>query len=184
MIQNYIYKQGSQPYNSAKSLVDAIGFELPRNWDCVDEMSRKAYEADAFMRNKVSYAHLAVIGLYETYTPHMTVPMLDVVWYCAASAYRNPIKNMHCIARMYTGFDLPFAVGVGTSLAVSRKPGNLESFLNACHDLGAFIPESSVTYLPDIAVALVLARKQVLADKGVAGASEMPHTFIVSLTVD
>lgn len=45
MMYGFCYKQGSLSYDRVKSLVNAIDFELPRNWDCSGEMNRKADEA-------------------------------------------------------------------------------------------------------------------------------------------
>ena len=74
MMYSFNYKQGTPSFDRVKSLVEAIGFELPRNWDCSKEMARKADETDAFMRNKAAFSHLSVFGLYETYTPHTYLP--------------------------------------------------------------------------------------------------------------
>ena len=184
MMYSFNYKQGTPSFDRVKSLVEAIGFELPRNWDCSKEMARKADETDAFMRNKAAFSHLSVFGLYETYTPHMLTSMLDATWYCAVSAFNRPVKNMHCVIRMNTGYGLPFAVGVGTSLAASRKPGNMESFLNALWDMGASVPESVVEYISDLAVAMVLVRQKALQDKGVfSAASSRPDMFIATTTM-
>ena len=122
MIYSFNYKRGTQSFDRVKSLVDAIDFELPRNWDCSGEMNRKADEINAFMRNKVAFAHLGVVGLFDSYTPHMSTTMLEATWYCAVSAYNKPYKNMHCAVRMHTGYDYPYAVGIGTALATA--PGS------------------------------------------------------------
>ena len=184
MMYGFCYKQGSLSYDRVKSLVNAIDFELPRNWDCSGEMNRKADEVNAFMRNKVAFAHLGVVGLFDSYTPHILTTMLEATWYCAVSAYNKPYKNMHCAVCMHTGYDYPYAVGIGTSLAASRKPGNMESFLNALWDLGAYIPENSFEYMPDLAVAMVLVRQKALQDKGVfSAASSRPDMFIATTTM-
>ena len=107
MMYSFNYKQGTPSFDRVKSLVEAIGFELPRNWDCSKEMARKADETDAFMRNKAAFSHLSVFGLYETYTPHLLTSMLDATWYCAVSAFNRPVKNMHCVIRMNTGTASP-----------------------------------------------------------------------------
>lgn len=180
MMYSFNYKRGTQVFDNVKSLADAINFELPRNWDCSKEMARKTDETDAFMRNKAAFSHLSVFGLYETYTPHMLTSMLDATWYCAVSAFNRPVKNMHCVIRMNTGYGLPFAVGVGTSLAADRNPGKMKSFLGALWDLGAFIPENSFEYMPDLAVAVVLARLKALSNKGVPNADNVPSMFIVT----
>lgn len=182
MMYSFNYKQGTPSFDRVKSLVEAIGFELPRNWDCSKEMARKADETDAFMRNKAAFSHLSVFGLYETYTPHMLTSMLDATWYCAVSAFNRPVKNMHCVIRMNTGYGLPFAVGVGTSLAADRNPGKMKSFLGALWDMGASVPESVVEYISDLAVAMVLVRRRALDGKHVAGMSETPHMFIATTT--
>lgn len=183
MIYSFNYKRGTQVFDNVKSLADAINFELPRNWDCSGEMNRKADEVNAFMQNKVAFAHLGVVGLFDSYTPHMSTTMLEATWYCAVSAYNKPYKNMHCAVRMHTGFDYPYAVGVGTSLAADRKPGNMESFLNALWDLGASVPESAVEFMSDLAVAMVIARRQALKGTHVSGRlSEMPDMLIASGT--
>lgn len=192
MIYSFNYKRGTQSFDRVKSLVDAIDFELPRNWDCSGEMNRKADEINAFMRNKVAFAHLGVVGLFDSYTPHMSTTMLEATWYCAVSAYNKPYKNMHCAVRMHTGYDYPYAVGIGTALATapgdkvtfSRKPGNMESFLNALWDMGASVPESVVEYISDLAVAMVLVRQKALQDKGVfSAASSRPDMFIATTTM-
>lgn len=180
MIYSFNYKQGTPSFDRVKSLAEAIGFELPCNWDCSKEMARKADETDAFMRNKAAFAHLGVVGLFDSYTPHMSTTMLDVTWYCAVSAYNKPYKNMHCAVRMHTGFNYPYAVGVGTSPAADRNPGKMKSFLGALCDLGAFIPENSFEYMPDLAVAVVLARLKALSNKGVPNADNVPSMFIVT----
>lgn len=183
MMYSFNYKRGTQSFDRVKSLVDAIDFELPRNWDCSGEMNRKADEINAFIQKKVSCAHLGVVGLFDSYTPHMLTTMLEVTWYCAVSAYNKPYKNMHCAVRMHTGYDYPYAVGIGTSLAASRKPGNMESFLNALWDMGASVPESVVEYISDLAVAMVLVRQKALQDKGVSAVSSRPHMFIATTTM-
>lgn len=183
MMYGFCYKQGSLSYDRVKSLVNAIDFELPRNWDCSGEMDRKADEIAAFMQSKVAYTHLGVMGIFKSYTPHMATMMLDVTWYCAVSAYHKPAKNVHCVARMGTEYGAPFAVGIGTSLAASRKPAQMESFLNACWELGASVPESAVEFMSDLAVAMVVARRQALKGTHVSGRlSEMPDMFIASGT--
>lgn len=121
MIYSFNYKRGTQVFDNVKSLADAINFELPRNWDCRNEMEAKTNEIDAFMQKKVSCAHLGVVGLFDSYTPHMATTMLNATWYCAVSAYDKAIRNLHCVVRMHTGFDYPYAVGVGTSLAEFRQ---------------------------------------------------------------
>ena len=148
MIYSFNYKRGTQVFDNVKSLADAINFELPRNWDCRNEMEAKTNEIDAFMQKKVSCAHLGVVGLFDSYTPHMATTMLNATWYCAVSAYDKAIRNLHCVVRMHTGYDYPYAVGVGTSLAADRNPGKMKSFLGALWDLGAFIPENSFEYMP------------------------------------
>lgn len=60
MMYSFNYKRGTQVFDNVKSLADAINFELPRNWDCRNEMEAKTNEIDAFMQKKVSCAHLAV----------------------------------------------------------------------------------------------------------------------------
>ena len=141
MMHSFNYKRGTQVFDNVKSLADAINFELPRNWDCSGEMNRKADEINAFMQNKVAFAHLGVVGLFDSYTPHMSTTMLEATWYCAVSAYNKAIRNLHCVVRMHTGFDYPYAVGVGTSLAADRNPGKMKSFLGALRDLGAHTGE-------------------------------------------
>lgn len=184
MMYSFNYKRGTQVFDNVKSLADAINFELPRNWDCRNEMEAKTNEIDAFMQKKVSCAHLGVVGLFDLYTPHMSTTMLEATWYCAVSAYNKPCKNMHCVVRMHTGYDYPYAVGIGTSLAASRKPGNMESFLNALWDMGASVPESAVEYISDLAVAMVLVRQKALQDKGVfSAASSRPDMFIATTTM-
>lgn len=180
MMYGFCYKQGSLSYDSVKSLVNAIDFELPRNWDCSGEMNRKTDEIAAFIQSKVAYTHLGVMGIFKSYTPHMATMMLDVTWYCAVSAYHKPVKNVHCVARMGTEYGAPLAVGIGTSLAASRKPAQMESFLNACWELGASVPESAVEFMSDLAVAVVLARLKALSDKGVSSADNVPSEFIVT----
>lgn len=186
MMYGFCYKRGSLSYNRVKSLVNAIDFELPRNWDCSGEMIRKADEVNAFMQNKVAFAHLGVVGIFnvvgifKTYTPHMATMMLDVTWYCAVSAYHKPIRNVHCVARMGTEYGAPLAVGIGTSLAADRNSGKMKSFLGVLRDLGAFIPENSFEYMPDLAVAVVLARLKALSNKGVPNADNVPSMFIVT----
>lgn len=180
MMYSFNYKQGTPSFDRVKSLVEAIGFELPRNWDCSKEMEAKTNEIDAFMQKKVSCAHLGVVGLFDSYTPHMATTMLNATWYCAVSAYDKAIRNLHCVVRMHTGFDYPYAVGVGTSLAADRNPGKMKSFLGALWDLGAYIPENSFEYMPDLAVAVVLARLKALSDKGVSSADNVPSGFIVT----
>lgn len=183
MIYSFNYKRGTQVFDNVKSLADAINFELPRNWDCSGEMNRKADKINAFMQKKVSCAHLGVVGLFDSYTPHMATTMLNATWYCAVSAYDKAIRNLHCVVRMHTGFDYPYAVGIGTSLAASRKPGNMESFLNALWDMGASVPESVVEYISDLAVAMVLVRQKALQDKGVSAVSSRPDMFIATTTM-
>lgn len=180
MMYGFCYKQGSLSYDRVKSLVNAIDFELPRNWDCSGEMNRKADEINAFVQKKVSCAHLGVVGLFDSYTPHISTTMLEATWYCAVSAYDKAIRNLHCVVRMHTGFDYPYAVGVGTSLAADRNPGKMKSFLGALCDLGAFIPENSFEYMPDLAVAVVLARLKALSNKGVPNADNVPSMFIAT----
>lgn len=180
MMYSFNYKRGTQVFDNVKSLADAINFELPRNWDCSGEMNRKADEINAFMQNKVAFAHLGVVGLFDSYTPHMSTTMLEATWYCAVSAYNKAIRNLHCVVRMHTGFDYPYAVGIGTSLAADRNPGKMKSFLGALRDLGAFIPENSFEYMPDLAVAVVLARLKALSDKGAPNADNVPSGFIVT----
>ena len=124
------------------------------------------------------------MGIFKSYTPHMATMMLDVTWYCAVSAYHKPIKNVHCVARMGTEYGAPLAVGIGTSLAASRKPAQMESFLNALWDMGASVPESVVEYISDLAVAMVLVRQKALQDKGVfSAASSRPDMFIATTTM-
>lgn len=184
MIYSFNYKRGTQVFDNVKSLADAINFELPRNWDCSGEMNRKADEINAFIQKKVSCAHLGVVGLFDSYTPHMSTTMLEATWYCAVSAYNKPYKNMHCAVCMYTGYDYPFAVGIGTSLAADRNPGKMKSFLGALWDLGASVPESAVEFMSDLAVAMVLVRQKALQDKGVfSAASSRPDMFIVTTTM-
>lgn len=65
MMYSFNYKRGTQVFDNVKSLADAINFELPRNWDCRNEMGAKTNEIDAFMQKKVSCAHLGVVGLFE-----------------------------------------------------------------------------------------------------------------------
>lgn len=65
MMYSFNYKRGTQVFDNVKSLADAINFELPRNWDCRNEMEAKTNEIDAFMQKKVSCAHLGVVGLFE-----------------------------------------------------------------------------------------------------------------------
>lgn len=77
MMYSFNYKRGTQVFDNVKSLADAINFELPRNWDCSGEMNRKADEINAFMQNKVAFAHLGVVGLFDSYTPHMSTTMLE-----------------------------------------------------------------------------------------------------------
>lgn len=38
MMYSFNYKRGTQVFDNVKSLADAINFELPRNWDCRNEM--------------------------------------------------------------------------------------------------------------------------------------------------
>lgn len=78
------------------------------------------------------------------------------------------------------GLTTPYAVGVGTSPAADRNPGKMKSFLGALCDLGAFIPENSFEYMPDLAVAVVLARLKALSNKGVPNADNVPSMFIVT----
>lgn len=180
MMYSFNYKRGTQVFDNVKSLADAINFELPRNWDCSGEMNRKADKINAFMQKKVSCAHLGVVGLFDSYTPHIDTTMLNATWYCAVSAYDKAIRNLHCVVRMHTGFNYPCAVGVGTSPAADRNPGKMKSFLGALWDLGAFIPENSFEYMPDLAVAVVLARLKALSNKGVPNADNVPSMFIVT----
>lgn len=56
----------------------------------------------------------------------------------------------------------------------------MKSFLGALCDLGAFIPENSFEYMPDLAVAVVLARLKALSNKGVPNADNVPSMFIVT----
>lgn len=178
------YKRGTQVFDNVKSLADAINFELPRKWYCSDEMNRKADEINVFTQKKVSCAHLGVVGLFDSYTPHISTTMLEATWYCAVSAYDKAIRNLHCVVRMHTGYDYPYAVGVGTSLATDRNPGKMKSFLGALRDLGASVPESVVEYISDLAVAMVLVRQKALQDKGVfSAASSMPDMFIATTTM-
>lgn len=100
MMYSFNYKRGTQVFDNVKSLADAINFELPRNWDCRNEMEAKTNEIDAFMQKKVSCAHLGVVGLFDSYTPHISTIMLEATWYCAVSAYNKPYKNMHCAWRV------------------------------------------------------------------------------------
>lgn len=112
MIYSFNYKRGTQVFDNVKSLADAINFELPRKWDCSGEMNRKADEINAFTQKKVSCAHLGVVGLFDSYTPHISTTMLEATWYCAVSAYDKAIRNLHCVVRMHTGYDYPYAVGL------------------------------------------------------------------------
>lgn len=111
MIYSFNYKRGTQVFDNVKSLADAINFELPRNWDCSGEMNRKADEINAFIQKKVSCAHLGVVGLFDSYTPHIDTTMLNATWYCAVSAYDKAIRNLHCVVRMHTGFNYPLCRG-------------------------------------------------------------------------
>lgn len=49
---SFNYKRGTQSFDRVKSLVDAIDFELPRNWDCSDvdylDGARFEYECTRF----------------------------------------------------------------------------------------------------------------------------------------
>lgn len=177
---SFNYKRGTQVFGNVKPLADAINFEPPRNWGCSGEMIRKADEINAFVQKKVSCAHLGVVGLFDSYTPHISATMLEATWYCAVSAYGKAIRGLHCVVRMHTGFDYPYAVGVGTSLAADRNPGKMKSSLGALRDLGAFIPGNSFEYMPGLAVAVVLARLKALSNKGVPNAGNVPSMFIVT----
>lgn len=184
MIYSFGYKRGTQVFDNVKSLADAINFELPRNWDCSGEMDGKADEINASVQKEVSCAHLGVVGLFDSYTPHISTTMLEAAWYCAVSAYDKAIGNLHCVVRMHAGFDYPYAVGVGTSLAAGRDPGKMKSFLGALRDLGAFIPGNSSEYMPGLAVAVVLARLKALSGKGVSSAGNVPSGSIVTSVLD